>query len=85
MCIRDRDKRHENDAVQPNEMGEGVKKVRAVGEQTYIPGIDVGKQPNDKSGRRRNGDGTAQHKKSSVKDRTNQYPANLWAAIGRQL
>ena len=50
-------------------MGEGVKKVRAVGEQTYIPGIDVGKQPNDKSGLGAATVTARPSTKSSVKDR----------------
>ena len=76
------DKSEEDDAVQPHQMGEGVEEMGAVHQEAHSPDLDVGGEPDDKPCRGRDDDGAPQHKKCAIKNRADNYLANLWAAVG---
>lgn len=85
ICGKPKDKGEEDDPVQPHQVGEWVKKMGAVHQEAHAPDLDVCGEPDDKPCRGRDGDGAPQHKKCAVKNRADNYLANLWAAVGRQL
>ena len=79
------DKGNQDDAIQPHEPPEGVKEAGQIQKDALASHVDVGQYPDNQTGRRRDGDGSAQHKQSSVKDRADYDLANLGPSVRGKL
>lgn len=78
-------KRHQNDAVQPQQPAERVERARKVRQQRAAAHGDVCQRIDQQAGRRRDAGRPRQHKQRAVERGAHQHPADLRDAIGRQL